>query len=319
MLYTISTEDKSKRLDKFLVEKLTDLSRSQIQKIIKDGGVLVNGKKVSVHRFLKERDVVFLCHSRESGNPENNLKLDNAGFRIKSGMTINRYSNASQVPEIIFEDDNIIVINKPAGLLTHARSEELLHQEPTLVDWLLKHYPAIKTVGDKPELRPGIVHRLDKEASGVMAVAKNQETYEHLKKQFHDHEIKKEYLALVYGKLETDYGKIELPVGRAEKGGRMAARAQGQPGKEALTEFEVLEKRKNCTLVKVMPQTGRTHQIRVHFFALNHPLVGDPLYQSKKFKPIPSERLMLHAHKLTFKNLAGEEKTYAAPLPECFL
>lgn len=294
------------RLDKFLVKHLANLSRSQIQKMIKDGGVLVNEKSVAVHHFLKEKDEIKILNIKYLIS---NIQYQNTLQKEKKIPT------PKLIPEIIHEDDNILIIDKPTGLLVHARSEELLHQEPTVVDWLIKKHPEIKNVGDAPKLRPGIVHRLDKEASGVMAIAKTPAAFEHLKKQFHDHLVKKEYLALVYGKLETDYGRIELPVGRAEKGGRMAARAQGEAGKPSITDFEVLERRKNCALVKVMPKTGRTHQIRVHFFALNHPLVGDPLYQSKKYKEIPSERLMLHAHKLTFKMLGGEERTFISSIP----
>lgn len=218
-------------------------------------------------------------------------------------------------PKIIYEDDDILIIDKPAGLLVHARAPELKDQEPTVVDWLIKKYPAIKTVGDQPELRPGLVHRLDKETSGVMIIAKNQETFEYLKRQFRDHLVQKEYVALVCGKLKPDYGKIDFAIGRAEKGGKMAARAKGQEGREALTEFEVIERRKNTTLVKALPRTGRTHQIRVHFFAMGHPIVGDPLYQSKKYKKITSERMMLHAHRLTFIDMDGQEKTFIAPIP----
>lgn len=294
------------RLDKFLVKHLSNLSRSQIQKLIKDGGVLVNEKSVAVHHFLKEKDEIKILNIKYLIS---NIQYQNTEQKEKKIPT------PKLIPEIIFEDDSILIINKPHGLLVHARQERIKEDEPTLVDWLLQKYPQIKKVGDQPSFRPGIVHRLDKEASGVMAIAKTPAAFEHLKKQFHDHLVKKEYLALVYGKLETDCGKIELPVGRAEKGGRMAARAQGEEGKPSITDFEVLERRKNCTLVKVMPKTGRTHQIRVHFFALGHPLVGDPLYQSKKYKEIPSERLMLHAHKLTIKMMNGEEKTFFSAFP----
>jgi 23S rRNA pseudouridine1911/1915/1917 synthase len=225
-------------------------------------------------------------------------------------------------PQIIFEDDDVLVIDKPAGLLTHARDEKLFDQEPTVVHWLIKKYPTIKKIGDKPELRPGIVHRLDKETSGVMIVAKTQIAFEHLKKQFSEHLIKKEYYGWAYGKMPSNYGIINFPIGRSEDGGKMAARPNtpitDEADKTAVTEYEVLKQLPNRALVKIMPQTGRTHQIRVHFFALNHPIIGDPIYQSKSYKAIPSERMLLHAHKLTFTDLAGGKKIFTSHLPDCF-
>lgn len=227
-------------------------------------------------------------------------------------------------PQTIYEDSDILVIEKPSGLLVHARGERLLDQEPTLVDWLIKKYPAVKKVGDQPKLRPGLVHRLDKEASGVMVIAKTQRAFAHLKKQFADQTVKKEYYAWIYGKLATDYGMINFPIGRAEKGGKMAARPlnseenKRQEGKEAKTEYEVLESHPHRSLLKVFPKTGRTHQIRVHLSALNHPLIGDPLYRSKSYKIIPSSRLLLHAHKLTLKDLNDQEQTFTSPLPKIF-
>lgn len=317
MNFTVPAEKYKSRLDKFLVERLTDKNRSQIQKMVKEGLVLVNDKKPTPHHFLKEGDEIkvtdkILLVSAQTKTKEEIKKPKKISFP------------KSLEPKIIFEDNNLLVINKPAGILVHARDEELLDQEPTIVQWLIKNYPAVKKVGDNIILRPGIVHRLDKEASGIMVIAKNNKTFKHLKGQFKNREVKKEYIAWVYGKLGKNWDTISFPIGRSREEGKMAARPvsttkeEAQPGKEALTEYEVLKEFPHKSLVKVMPKTGRTHQIRVHFYALNHPLLGDPLYQSKSYKEIPIDRLMLHAHKLTLKNLAGEEQTFEAPIPKIF-
>ncbi len=243
MIFTITTENNNIRLDKFLTAKMPNLSRSQIQKMIKHGAVTVSGKKISVHRFLKTGDEVSVnqpsdCHLGQAKRSEvslNRVKNEKgflpAGKRASalpqndSNQTINCADKQKiSPPKILFEDDDMLVIDKPAGLLTHARDEKLLNQEPTVVDWVIKKYPAIKKVGDKPKLRPGIVHRLDKETSGVMVIAKTQAAFEHLKKQFSEHLIKKEYHAWVYGKMPSNYGIINFPIGRSDDGGKMAAR-----------------------------------------------------------------------------------------------
>lgn len=317
MKYQITAEEKNWRLDKFLVGKIPTQTRSQIQKMIKEGGVLVNTKKPTPHHFLKENDVVEILEKKSTE------RKDNSTLTAKKTKKTLAFPKSLE-PKIIFEDTNFLVINKPAGILVHARDEQLLDQEPTIVQWLLKKYPSIKKIGDNPILRPGIVHRLDKEASGIMVIAKTAKAFDFLKEQFKNREVKKEYLAWVYGQLPTNWGTISFPIGRSREEGRMAARPVSttkeeiQLGKEALTEYEVLESQPHKALIKVMPKTGRTHQIRVHFFALNHPLIGDPLYQSKSFKSIPTERLLLHAHQLTFKNLEGKEQTFTAPIPKKF-
>lgn len=310
-IFKIETADNNTRLDKFLTARMPGSSRSQIQKMIKDGAVTVSGKKISVHRFLKEGDKISVSDKKK---PTTIKKIKTTAPTVKNKIELQ--------PCIIFEDDNFLVINKPAGLLTHARDEKLFDQETTLVHWLIKKYPAIIKIGDNPKLRPGIVHRLDKETSGVMVIAKTQVAFGHLKKQFSEHLIKKEYYAWVYGKMPSNYGVINFPIGRSEDGGKMAARPnapiEDKNDKTAVTEYEVIKQLPHRALIKIMPQTGRTHQIRVHFFALNHPVIGDPMYQSKSYKAIPSERMLLHAHKITFKDLTDEEKTFTAPLPNCF-
>lgn len=233
--------------------------------------------------------------------------------------------------KIIDETPNFLVIEKPAGLLVHPTVH---HEGPTLVDKLVAHYPKIKKVGDDPE-RPGIVHRLDREVSGLMVVAKTPEMFEHLKQQFAGRTIHKEYIALVCGKLSKDEGKIDFVIARSRRGGRMAARPSSQDGREAKTHYEVIERFPNATLVRVMPETGRTHQIRAHFHALGHPLVGDRLYRTKKqrrkelqkFKDEETQmlgkqkitRLMLHATTLSFPDLEGKIKTFESSPPAEFL
>ena len=239
-------------------------------------------------------------------------------------------------PLIIFEDKNYLVINKPAGLAVHGGGNL---KEPTLSDWLIARYPDIKKVGDDPT-RPGLVHRLDKEVSGLMVVAKTQAAYNNLKDQFKDRSVNKEYTALCYGQLPKDAGVIDFPLKRAADGHRMAALPKGAEellrrpsprrrdrgnisgffrAKEAVTEFKILKKFINYTLVKVKIQTGRTHQIRVHFFASGHPLVGDPLYTTVKTKAknkkLKLGRIWLIADRLSFIDLNGQKQAFSLTLP----
>lgn len=239
-------------------------------------------------------------------------------------------------PEIVFETDDYLVINKPAGLAVHGGGNI---KDKTLADLLIERYPDIKTVGDDP-VRPGIVHRLDKEVSGLMVIAKNNETFLHLKNQFKDRDIHKEYIALVNGKILNDYGEINFPIKRSREGYKMAAmphntvdllsrrnptdRDQGNlegmfKAREAITEYTVIKRFIHYTLVQVKIKTGRTHQIRVHFFALGYPLVGDPLYFNKKSKIQNKKanlgRIFLAANKLSFKDRSGEIKDFSLEMP----
>jgi 23S rRNA pseudouridine1911/1915/1917 synthase len=216
---------------------------------------------------------------------------------------------------ILYEDDDVIVFEKPAGVLVHPAPGQ---KGPTIVDALVEHAPQMKTVGEDPS-RPGIMHRLDKLASGLMIAAKTQPAFEHLKRQFAERKTKKEYVALVYGRLPKDTGTINFPLSRSRKTGKMIAMPKGsEEGKEAITHYEVLDRFKTATLVKVTIETGRTHQIRSHFRAIDHPLVGDPLYFKKKMKNIRRidlPRLFLHAERLTIRLPSGETKTFTSALP----
>lgn len=240
-------------------------------------------------------------------------------------------------PEIIFENEDYLVINKPAGLAVHGGGNI---KDETLADLLLERYPSINNVGDDP-IRPGIVHRLDKEVSGLMVIAKNQETFLLLKNQFKDRDINKEYVALVHGKTANDFGEINFPIKRASAGYKMAAmplhtedllsrrnpkdRDQGNldglfKSREAITQYTVIKHFVNYTLLQVKIKTGRTHQIRVHFFALGHPLVGDNLYFNKKSKiqnkKLNLGRIFLVANKLSFKDKLKEEQSFSIDLPQ---
>lgn len=280
------------RLDRFLTGVM-ETTRSQIQKLIEAGSVTVNREVAKSNRRLETDDVVFY--------PE-------------AEVTTHKKIEPTPLLEILYQDKDIMVINKPAGLLVHEAFKD--EMRATVVDALLESFPEVAEVGDDPK-RPGIVHRLDKDVSGVMAIAKTQAGFDHLKHQFQKRTLTKEYLALVYGALPKDHDVITLKVTRSKAKGRMVARPESQEGKEAHTEYDVLERLPTTTYVRVKILTGRTHQIRVHFQALGYPIVGDKIYKVKgmKFRPIELDRLFLHATKLTLRLMDGHEKTFEAGLP----
>lgn len=224
-------------------------------------------------------------------------------------------------PEIIYQDENYLVINKPAGLLVHGASHI---KEPTMVDWLIKKFPEIERVGEDLE-RPGIVHRLDKDVSGLMVIARNNNAFESLKEQFQKRTIVKEYTALAYGKVLKPDGEIDFPIKRSEQGFKMAAVPKNfgehhdDKIRRAITEFEVIKPFINYTLLKLKIKTGRTHQIRVHLFAYGNPLVGDNLYSTAKTriknKKINLGRVFLVSTKLEFKNLDNKTLDFSVGLP----
>jgi len=239
-------------------------------------------------------------------------------------------------PAVISETRDYLVINKPAGLAVHPGGNL---RQPTLADWLRRHYPETAGAGEDPD-RPGIVHRLDKEVSGLMVVARNQETFSLLKKQFQARSVDKEYVALVYGRVAKDEGDIDFLIKRARAGHKMAAlprqsenlltrrsprsRDRGNiagffKARTAATAFKVLERFVNYTLVRVKIRTGRTHQIRVHFFAYGHPLVGDDLYATKKTKGknqrLKLGRIFLVADRLAFSDRKNRRQSFSLPLP----
>ena len=251
--------------------------------------------------------------------------------------------------KILFEDKNVLVIDKPAGVMVHSDGKT---KTKTIADWLLLNYPTIKNVGEpfiiereggKKEkiLRPGIVHRLDKETSGVLLIAKNQKTFLFLKEQFQNHKIKKVYKAFVYGYvsdpkaslLTSKRGIIDVPIGRSQKDIRAytAGRGARPPLRDAVTEYIVLNKftdtnnndkkrevEHQYSYVEAYPKTGRTHQIRVHMRYINHPVVSDPIYRGAKDLSLGMNRLALHANFITFSLPSGELKTVESPLPADF-
>ena len=242
-------------------------------------------------------------------------------------------------PEIIYEDKDFVAVNKPAGLLVHQanlklKAENLELHEATLVDWLLKKYPEIKNVGDDPITRPGIVHRLDRETSGVMVIAKHQKYFEYLKSLFKRRQIKKKYIALVWGKVTPEEGVIEKPIGIKDGTVKRSVYSQ-KMAKEAITKYRVMryfagqgsgvrgQEKEIFSLVEVEPLTGRTHQIRVHMASIGHPVLGDKVYGSKTSKRVKcgfdrftASRLMLHALSLEFVNEDGRRIKLEAELPE---
>jgi len=283
----IIKEDAGKRLDKFLVETSPEFSRSFLQKEIKEGRILVNKEETSVHFFLHEGDKITIG------------KLEKPTFVLKPNKKL-------KVP-IIFEDENYIVISKPAGMVVHpAEGHE---EQDTLANWLIAYSPEIKGVGDD-KMRPGIVHRLDGEASGLMVISKTEKAHKSLIKQFDNGTVKKEYSVLAVGNVKEKKGIIETPLGRAKSSFKMVPK---EGGKEAITEYEVLEMHKKYTFLKVKIKTGRMHQIRAHFASIGHPVVGDEVYGTAE-KDLG--RMFLHAKKLAFQDLKGEWMEFEEKIPK---
>lgn len=287
--WAAKNEDIGKRLDVFLKEQLADETRSQIQKVIKRGDVTVNEKSASVHQFLKEGDQISYRVKPES--------------RAKTSAS----EPEAALPEldIIEETDQFLVINKPAGILSHP---DFKNKRGTLIDMLLAHDPSLASIGEEPE-RPAIVHRLDKEVSGLMLAAKTQDAYDYFKHLFKERLIKKTYLAFVYGEPPQSEGDIRFRIARSSAGGRMAARPeQEDAGKAAWTHYRVIERFRGASLVEAEIISGRTHQIRAHFFALGCPVIGDPLYPAKHAtRKIDAPRLMLQSVRLEFTDPATDE------------
>ena len=297
--FIVPEHEAGERLDAWLTQKNPRTSRTFFQKLIKAGRVTINGKSAKSHAVLKAGDVI---------------ELEAA---VKPPVSKNERSSVFANLNIIDETPDFLVIEKPSGLLVHPAPSQ---KTATLVDALLKHDPKIKKVGDSPE-RPGIVHRLDREASGLMVVAKTQPAFERLKKQFQEHAIKKEYLALVFGKVSKDAGVIEAAIGRKKGKGRMSARTKPLEGdREARSAYDVVERFPHATLVKIRTETGRMHQVRVHMKSIGHSLVGDALYASPKLRSSPSlrkcPRLFLHAAALGFTGPDGQRHEYHSKLPD---
>ncbi len=288
-LHFTYTDPDADRLDKYLVLVLPDFSRSRLQGLIKDGQVCVNGKII--------------------------LK---AGFLVESGAMVDVIlpppEPSELIPEdiplaIVFENDDLMVINKPAGMVVHPAAG---HSQGTLVQAALAHAPELE--GISGEKRPGIVHRLDKDTSGLILVAKNDRTHRYLQDQFRLRKVKKVYYALVDGHLPTPTGRIEAPIGRDPSHRKQMAIVSIEKGRDAITEYRTLEVFPQHTLVEAHPLTGRTHQIRLHLAFLGCPIVGDPVYGRRK-SSVELNRQFLHAARITVQ-LPGEKttRTFEAPL-----
>jgi 23S rRNA pseudouridine1911/1915/1917 synthase len=278
------------RLDRFLATQLEGYSRARLQHLIRAGFVRRNGAPTRPRELVRAGDEIELTEPPVE-------KID--------------YQPEAIPLEILFEDDDLIVINKPAGLVVHPGAG---HQGHTLVNALLHHCPALSGIGGKE--RPGIVHRLDKETSGCLAVAKNDLAHRGLSIQFAARTVEKIYLALVAGKLRKSAGVIEASIGRHPVH-RQRMSARSPRGRAAKTEYRVLRSSDEASLLECRLLTGRTHQVRVHLRHIGHPLLGDKVYASRLAKSYP--RQMLHAWKLGFHHpRTNEWKTFTAPLPDDF-
>jgi 23S rRNA pseudouridine1911/1915/1917 synthase len=225
---------------------------------------------------------------------------------------------------VLFEDTDVLVVHKPAGIAVH---EDGRSDEPVLTDWVRREYPALVGVGEVMRLqngttidRPGVVHRLDKETSGVLILAKHQEAFAHLKAQFQNREIEKEYRAFVWGEVKDRTGTVDKPIGRSQKDFRLWTThvPKGKKVREAITRFTRLVAGNGFSYLSLEPKTGRTHQIRVHMKAIGHAIVCDSRYAPKKESALGFTRLALHAYALTLTHPNGTRMTFEAPLPESF-
>ncbi len=303
--HIIASSEAGQRLDIFVVTHLHGLSRATLQRAIKTGSILVNGQMAKPRYLVKEGDVVTM----QVKNPETPTPT------------------SGELPElpILYEDKDVVVINKPAGLVVHAGVGT--PSGGTIVDWLRARYPEMGTVGEDAS-RSGVVHRLDKDTSGVLVLAKTQSGYDHLKAQWHKRAAKKTYFALVYGVPGERRGRINRPLARSPRNPLRRtvmdrpSRAYGRntSAKDAITEWQQEETFKNIyTLLTVWPETGRTHQIRAHLHWLGFPIVGDNLYTFKRQRPPQGvKRQLLHAAELTLILPSKDKKTFVAPLPEDF-
>ncbi len=327
--FTIDAIDKDARLDVFLT-RVTGRSRSQIQKLIKARGVTVNGNvERVVHRFLGVGDMVEVKAALDNPSVSSDETPPLGKGRKESRIGDSRcfpLLTKEGCPElvegrggdlvdltILFEDEHIIVLNKHAGVLVHPVEGA---DEPTLMDALIAHDPKIALVGDDPVHRAGIVHRLDRMVSGVIVAAKTPEAFTSLKQQWKDRTVEKRYRALVNGQLEKTHDTITFRIARSPQAGRMVARPSSQEGRDARTDYTVTQRYANATEVDILLHTGRPHQIRAHFHALGHPVVGDPLYTIRNQKRLAFDRLWLHSYRLGFDHpVTHERMVFDAPLP----
>jgi len=287
----VEGKDSKERLDKYITKNLSGISRSYINFLVHEGRVKVNGRREKSSYKIEEGDLV------EWEDFPKKQFLD-TGEKLK----------------IIYKDNNVLVIDKPYGIAVHPKETQKPRDEITVLDILVKGFPGIKKIKG---LRPGIVHRLDKDTSGVLIVALNTNTFEFLKKEFKERRVTKVYQALLFGKLEPKEGVIDAHVGRNPKNRSKMTVVPESEGKDALTSYKVVKYfhfgRDVYTLILAYPKTGRTHQIRVHFSSIGHPLVGDTLYGPQKIKA-GIKRQFLHAFKLSINLPGNGRKTFFSNL-----
>ena len=286
----VSANEAKLRLDQFMAKRLPEFSRSRLQQLIRDGFVRLNDSTSRPRQIVRGGDKIELTEP-----PLEKIEM------LPEVIPL----------EILFEDDDLIVINKPPGLVVHPGAG---HREHTLVNALLNHCATLSGIGGKE--RPGIVHRLDKETSGCLVVAKNDPTHRDLSKQFAARTVEKIYLALVAGKLRKPAGAIEGKIGRHPVH-RKQMSATTLRGRVAKTEYRVVRSSDRATLIECRLHSGRTHQIRVHLHHLGHAVLGDKIYAPRLTKDFP--RQMLHAWKLGFRHPRTQEwKSFEAPVPDDF-
>ncbi|MFP7494160.1 RluA family pseudouridine synthase [Terribacillus saccharophilus] len=287
--HKVAAEEAGLRIDKLLSDIQEDVSRSQAQGWIKDDLVTVNGEKVKNKYSVHEGDLV------QWSIPE------------PEEMTL----EAEDIPlEIIYEDDDIAVVNKPRGMVVHPSNG---HQSGTMVHALLYHLKDLS--GINGTMRPGIVHRIDKDTSGLLVVAKHDKAHQKLTDMLKDHDIERKYRAIVHGVIDHEFGTIEAPIGRDKNDRQKMAVVEN--GKRAVTHFEVLERFEDFTYIECKLETGRTHQIRVHMQYIGYPLAGDPKYGPRRTLDIGGQAL--HAAVLGFNHpITGERMHFEAPVPEVF-
>jgi 23S rRNA pseudouridine1911/1915/1917 synthase len=290
----VTPDGAGKRLDAWLSTREPDLSRARIQELIRAGHILLNEQPTKPSHKLAAGQVIALT--------------------IPPAVAVDL--KAENIPlEILFEDQDLIVLNKPAGLVVHPAAG---HADGTLVNALLAHCPDLEGIGG--EKRPGIVHRLDRDTTGAMVVAKNETAMRSLVNQFRHRQVTKEYLALVWGHLAPAAGRTETLIGRNPRDRKkMCTRPDPSSGRQAITVYQTIETFADTSLVKIQIETGRTHQIRVHMAFLGHPVVGDQQYgrPRRDVLPVPvPDRQMLHAARLSFTHpRTGQARTFEAPMP----
>lgn len=290
--FTADAEDKGTRIDKYLSEQMDNFSRSYVQKVLKDGGVLVNEKPVKANYKLADADKieVLIPEIEEPDIVPENIPLD-----------------------ILYEDKDVLVVNKPKGMVVHPSAG---HYSGTLVNALMYHCKDDLS-GINGVMRPGIVHRIDMDTTGALVVCKNDNSHNALADQLKVHSITRRYRAIVHGVIKEDEGTVNAPIGRHPiERKKMAINEKN--GKEAVTHYRVLERFRNFTYIECQLETGRTHQIRVHMASLHHPLLGDAVYGPAKC-PYKLQGQTLHAMILGFIHPStGDYMEFSAPIPEYF-